>query len=81
GGHVGAVLASVVTMVDPDAVLLGGEIGRLTAFVDAVRGPLFERVPARTARRLRLDRTALADDSGVTGLAGLVADSVLATVT
>ena len=78
GAKVGAVLASVVTMVDPDAVLLGGEVGRLSAFVAAVRGPLFERVPARTARRLRLDRTMLADDSAITGLAGLVVDARLA---
>jgi len=80
GAQVGAVLAGAVTMVDPDAVLLGGEIGRMPAFVDAVRGPLFQRVPARTARRLRLDRTVLADDSAITGLAGLVVDAELATV-
>ena len=80
GAQVGAVLAGAVTMVDPDAVLLGGEIGRLPAFVDAVRGPLFARVPARTARRLRLDRTVLADDSVITGLAGLVVDATLTTV-
>lgn len=78
GARMGAVLANVVTMVDPDAVLLGGEIGRLPAFVAAVRGPLFEMVPARTARRLRLDRTMLADDSAITGLAGLVVDARLA---
>lgn len=78
GARVGAVLASVATMVDPDAVLLGGEVGRLPAFVAAVRGPLFECVPARTVRRLRLDRTSLADDSAITGLAGLVTDACLA---
>jgi predicted NBD/HSP70 family sugar kinase len=78
GSRVGAVLASVVTMVDPDAVLLGGEVGRLPAFVAAVRGPLLQGVPARTARRLRLDRTLLADDSAITGLAGLVVDARLA---
>jgi predicted NBD/HSP70 family sugar kinase len=78
GSRVGAVLASAVTMVDPDAVLLGGEVGRLPAFVAAVRGPLFACVPARTARRLRLDRTVLADDSAITGLAGLVMDARLA---
>ena len=67
-------------MVDPDAVLLGGEVGRLPPFVDAVRDPLFQRVPARTARRLRLDRTVLADDSAITGLAALVLDAQLAVV-
>jgi len=77
GSQVGAVLAGAVTMVDPDAVLLGGEIGRLPAFVEAVRGPLYQRVPARTARRLRLDCTVLAGDSVITGLAGLVVDAVL----
>lgn len=80
GAQVGAVLAWVVTMVDPDAVLLGGEIGRLPAFVDAARGPLLQRVPARTARRLRLGATTLAENSVITGLAGLVADATLATV-
>ena len=80
GGQVGAVLAGVVTMVDPHAVLLGGEIGRLPAFVDAVRGPLFARLPPRTGSRLRLDRTVLADDSVITGLAGLVLDALLGTV-
>jgi predicted NBD/HSP70 family sugar kinase len=78
GAKVGTVLAGVATMVDPDAVLLGGEIGRLPAFVAAVRQPLFELVPMRTARRLRLDRTTLADDSAITGLAGLVLDACLA---
>jgi predicted NBD/HSP70 family sugar kinase len=78
GARVGEVLAGMVTMVDPDVVLLGGEVGRLPAFVAAVRGPLFELVPARTARRLRLDRTLLADDSAITGLAGLVVDAALA---
>src|SRR5829696_7552111 len=78
GAKVGAVLANAVTMVDPDAVLLGGEVGRLPAFVAAVRRPLFAGIPARTARRLRLGRTMLADDSGITGLAGLVVDACLA---
>ena len=78
GAKVGAALANAVTMVDPDAVLLGGEVGRLPAFVAAVRGPLLELVSARTARRLRLDRTLLADDSAITGLAGLVVDARLA---
>ena len=78
GAKIGAALANAVTMVDPDAVLLGGEVGRLPAFVAAVRGPLFELVSARTARRLRLDRTMLADDSAITGLAGLVVDARLA---
>lgn len=80
GGYVGAVLAGAVTLVDPHAVLLGGEIGRLPAFVDAVRGPLLQRVPTRTIRRLRLDPTVLADDSVITGLAALLVDAILATI-
>jgi len=80
GAQLGAVLAAAVTMVDPHAVLLGGEIGRLPAFVDAVREPLYRRVPARTARRLRLHRTVLDDESVITGLAGLVVDAELAAV-
>jgi predicted NBD/HSP70 family sugar kinase len=80
GGQVGAVLAGAVTLVDPHAVLLGGEIGRLPAFVDAVRGPLLQRVPPRTTRRLRLESTVLADDSVITGLAALLVDAILTTV-
>jgi predicted NBD/HSP70 family sugar kinase len=77
GAHVGAVLAGVVTMVDPHAVLLGGELGRLPAFVAAVSGPLLARVPPRTARRLRVDSGVLVRDSVVTGLAALLVDTHL----
>lgn len=77
GDAVGRVLAGVVTMVDPGAVLLGGPLGSLDPFVSATRRQIKALAYARTARAVEVRRTSLGEQSGVTGLAMLVVDRAL----
>lgn len=75
---VGEVLAGAVTMIDPEAVLFGGILGRLPAYVEAVRGPLLKHIRRDAASRLEIGTTALGEESAVAGLAGLVINTILA---
>ena len=63
-------LAQVINLLDPDVIVLGGGLGRITA--------LYERVPARWARWIFSDRVITrlvpprhGDSSGVRGAAWL----------
>lgn len=77
GEAVGAVLSGVATMLDPGAILLGGPLGPLDPFLDAVRSQIENLTYGRTARHIEVGPTRLGDESAVTGLAALVVDTEL----
>lgn len=77
GQAVGVVLAGVATMIDPGAILFGGQLGHLPPFLDAVRSAIGTLTYPRTAREVYVGPTVLGDESAVTGLAALIVDTQL----
>ncbi|MBB3663386.1 MULTISPECIES: ROK family transcriptional regulator [Prauserella salsuginis group] len=78
GRLVGTVLATVVTIVNPRYVRVGGAIGVLEPFLDALRGTVETNAHASALRGLDIGPSGLGEDGAFAGLAGLVADELLA---
>lgn len=76
GRLVGTVLATVVSILNPKHVRIGGLIGVLPPFVDAVRDAIRAQAHPIALHGLDIGAAVLADHSALVGLAGLVADSV-----
>ena len=70
-------ICSVVTVVDPDLIVLGGGVGRATGFVDLVRDELARIAPVLPELRV----SALGDDAVVDGCLAAGADRVWEAVT
>ncbi|MBB3050255.1 putative NBD/HSP70 family sugar kinase [Prauserella isguenensis] len=78
GRLVGTVLATVVTIVNPRHVRIGGAIGVLPPFLDALRDTVEANAHASALRGLDVGPSGLGADGAFVGLAGLVADEMLA---
>ncbi|OLT48029.1 transcriptional regulator [Saccharomonospora sp. CUA-673] len=77
-GHlVGTVLATVVTIINPRFVRVGGAVGILPPFLEAVRKAVEEYAHASALRGLEVSGSELGEDGAFVGLAGLVADATL----
>ncbi|TCP53606.1 putative NBD/HSP70 family sugar kinase [Tamaricihabitans halophyticus] len=81
GKLVGTVLATVVTIVNPRYLRVGGAIGVLPPFLDRLTETVTANAHASALKKLRIEPSALGENATLTGLAGLVADEMLAPAT
>ena len=78
GRLVGTVLATVVTIVNPRHVRVGGAIGVLPPFLDALRSAVLANAHTSALEGISVAACDLGANTTLTGLTGLVADEVLA---
>jgi predicted NBD/HSP70 family sugar kinase len=78
GRLVGAVLATVVTIVNPRYVRVGGAIGVLPPFLDGLREAVTSNAHTSALDGLSVEACTLGQNTTLGGLAGLVADEMLA---
>lgn len=78
GRLVGTVLATVVTIVNPRYVRIGGEIGVLPPFLRGLREAVLANAHASSLDGISVERCALGSNTTLAGMAGLVADELLA---
>ncbi|TQM09259.1 ROK family protein [Pseudonocardia kunmingensis] len=71
GGYLGAVLCTVVNLVNPGAVYLGGALSSVEPFVAAVRGRVYEGSHPIATGHLVIDATVTGPDAGVIGMGRL----------
>ncbi|NKQ52931.1 ROK family transcriptional regulator [Amycolatopsis sp. K13G38] len=77
GRQVGTVLATVVTIVNPRYVRVGGAIGVLPPFLDALRSTVLENAHTSALEGLSVEACVLGSNTTLAGVAGLVADEML----
>ena len=75
--HIARAICSIVAMIDPDLVVLGGGIGKAAGLVDAVRTELGRLAPVPTEVRV----TALGSESVVDGCLASGLDRAWASLT
>jgi glucokinase len=78
GDEIGAALASVIWVVNPDVIVIGGGIANAG---EILLGPIRDSILARTAKlfheNLEVVRAQLGNDAGIIGNAALVLDSLV----
>ncbi|SCK18692.1 ROK family protein [Streptomyces sp. WMMB 322] len=77
GGHVGDVLAMLISMLNPKVLVLGGVIGRIATVVDAVGHQVRTTALSHSTAGLTVVPGTLGEQAVPVGLARLVADHVL----
>ncbi|HJQ48663.1 MAG TPA: ROK family transcriptional regulator [Amycolatopsis sp.] len=77
GRLVGTVLATVVTIVNPRYVRVGGAIGVLPPFLDGLRSAVLANAHTTALQGLSVQACVLGANTTLAGLAGLVADEML----
>ncbi|HVW42704.1 MAG TPA: ROK family protein [Amycolatopsis sp.] len=75
---VGTVLATVVTIVNPRYVRVGGAIGVLPPFLDGLRSAVLANAHTSALEGVSVEPCVLGANTTLAGLAGLVADEMLA---
>jgi predicted NBD/HSP70 family sugar kinase len=78
GRLVGTVLATVVTIVDPRYLRVGGAIGVLPPFLDSLREAVLANAHTTARDGLDVNTCVLGSNTTLAGVAGLVADEMLA---
>lgn len=78
GRLVGTVLATVVTIVNPRYVRVGGAIGVLPPFLRGLRESVLANAHASALDGISVEPCTLGSNTTLTGVAGLVADELLA---
>jgi predicted NBD/HSP70 family sugar kinase len=78
GRLVGTVLATVVTILNPHMVRVGGEIGALAPFREGLAETLTEQAHEVAARGLDVGPAVLGEQAPLVGMAGLAAEAVFA---
>lgn len=78
GRLLGTVLATVVTILNPHRVRVGGEVGSLRPFLAGLRETLGEQAHEVAARGLDIGPAVLGDLAPLVGMAGLAAEAVFA---
>ncbi|WP_241005183.1 ROK family transcriptional regulator [Nocardioides sp. zg-1228] len=73
GRRIGEVMASLVCVVNPDVVLVGGDLSS-TALLAGIRETLYAMALPRATRHMRLQRGSLGEDAAVVGMTRLVVD-------
>jgi predicted NBD/HSP70 family sugar kinase len=77
GSALGNVLSTAVSLLNPDCVVIGGDIAHAHEhFLRGVRGSLLERSQPLATANLIITTTVLADRAGIAGAAAMVADAV-----
>jgi len=78
GRRVGEVLSSAVTLLNPEVVVIGGDLAAAyEPFVAGVRETVYQRSTALSTRQLRILPSAFGERSGLVGCAQMVNDYVL----
>ncbi|POM22910.1 N-acetylglucosamine repressor [Actinomadura rubteroloni] len=79
GGRIGTVIAGAVNLLNPELVVLGGDLtGAYEPLVAGVRAEVYRRATAPATSRLRIEPSALGDAAGLIGCAAMVLDRILA---
>lgn len=78
GRLLGTVLATVVTILNPHLVRIGGEIGALAPFLAGLTETLGDQAHQVAARELHVGPAVKGEHAPLVGMAGLVADAVFA---
>lgn len=77
GRRLGEVLATVVSLLNPEVVVIGGDLAYTHQhFITGIRGALYERLLPRSTRRLHVEVGRTGERAGVIGAATLVVDHV-----
>ncbi|WP_163008567.1 ROK family protein, partial [Streptomyces sp. S5] len=77
GRHVGEVLATVVTLLNPGVLMIAGDLAG-TAFLTGVRELLYERALPRSTAHLEVVTSRLGERAAVRGAGALVVEHVFA---
>ncbi|MDE3723990.1 ROK family transcriptional regulator [Nocardiopsis sp. N85] len=78
GRRLGEALAGAVNLLNPEVVVLGGDLSEAyDHLVAGVREMVFQRCTALATRQLRVVASSLWDDAGVRGCAAMVAEEIL----
>ena len=75
GRRIGEVLAAVVSLLNPDVVLIGGSLAS-APLLAGIRETLYRLTLARATRRMTLQTGSLGDDAAITGLTLMVVDQM-----
>ncbi|RJL31626.1 ROK family transcriptional regulator [Bailinhaonella thermotolerans] len=79
GRRLGDVVSMAVNLLNPDVVVLGGDLAdAFDPLVAGVREVVYQRATALASRRLRINPSSLGERSAVAGCAVLVLDHILA---
>lgn len=81
GRLVGAVVATMVSIVDPTYVRVGGAVGVLPPFLEGLRRTVEANAHSSALRNLDIGPSQLGENGAFVGLAGLVADEMLSPAT
>jgi predicted NBD/HSP70 family sugar kinase len=73
GRTIGEVLATVVSLLNPSTLVLGGDLAS-TALLAGVRETIYPRSQARATRHLDMRVALLGEDAGVAGLTRLLVE-------
>lgn len=78
GRRIGEVLAGAVNLLNPGAIVLGGDVAlAANQLVAGVRERIYERSTVLATHDLRVERSELGDRAGITGAAVMIIESVL----
>jgi glucokinase-like ROK family protein len=79
GVRVGATLATVVNLVNPSLIVVGGGVSKAgDALLASIRKTIYARSPALATRDLLIQRTGLESTGGLIGAASMVVDELFA---
>lgn len=78
GRDLGRVLAGVVNLLDPAAVVIGGELAEAQDYLAGIRKEVYGRALPLAAGHLQILKASLGEDAGIKGAAALVAEELLA---
>lgn len=79
GRHVGELLAIAINLLNPDVVVVGGDMGQaFDLYTAGLRESVYARSTALATRELRFLPAVHADSSGLVGCAALAIDHILA---
>ncbi|MGP5056529.1 ROK family protein [Brachybacterium paraconglomeratum] len=68
GKQLGTALSSLVNFLNPSAVILGGALSAVDAYVAAVRSAIYDSSLAMTTQQLRIETTVAGSDAALIGL-------------
>ena len=78
GRRIGEVVASAVNLLNPEAVVVGGDLAQVyDTFVAGLRESLYSQASALATRELQILPSTHGDRSGVIGSAAMILDDVL----
>jgi predicted NBD/HSP70 family sugar kinase len=82
GRLIGRVLASMVNLLNPARIMIGGDVAEAgEQLLAGIREVVYQRSTALATNRLEIVNSSLGDSAGVTGAAAMVIEHVLAPVT